>query len=107
MDTSMGALPCPPDAMVSVSVIQVRSTPRFASESITTACWGEGNSKTRSDRSAALKVRALLKSHFWNERQKPPTPAGGPPPPAALLLQHSLVCSPRGRGVCAAPPPLG
>src|SRR5258708_4003130 len=88
MDTSMGALPCPPDAMVSVSVIQVRSTPRFASESITTACWGEGNSKTRSDRSAAIKVRAWLKSISWNEGLNPRTPVSEPTPTATARITN-------------------
>ena len=49
--------------MVRVSVIQVRSTPCCARSSKTLLCSGVGQSKTRTERSAAMSVRAWLGKH--------------------------------------------
>src|SRR5258708_929686 len=74
METSMGGLDSPPEAMVKVSVIQVRRTPCCCNSSIMAFCSAVGNSKTRKERSAAIRVRACPKSISRQAWLNPRTP---------------------------------
>src|SRR5260370_11127009 len=62
MDTSMGGLESTQEAMVKVSVIQVRRTPCCSSSSMMAFCSAVGKSKTGSETSPAMRVRACYKS---------------------------------------------
>src|SRR5580658_7252198 len=84
----MGGLDSPMDAMVTVSVIQVRSTPDFARASISASCWGVGTSNTRSERSAAISVRAWLNSISRKARLNPRTPVRDPTPTATARITN-------------------
>ena len=70
------------EAMVTVSVIQVRRTPSRASWSSTPSCSGVGRAKTRAVRSPAIRVRACDSSMRRKERLKPRTPVSDPTPTA-------------------------
>src|SRR5579864_4330777 len=75
-------------AIVKVSVIQVRRTPSLARSSISAFCSVVGSSKTRSDRSAAISVRAWLNSMSWNARLNPRTPVSDPTPTATARITN-------------------
>src|SRR5580704_99365 len=88
METNIGAPAGPPAAMVRVSVIHVRCIPSFESASMASVCWGLGNSKTRSERSAAINVRAWLNSISWKARLNPRTPVREPTPTATARITN-------------------
>src|SRR5260370_35957480 len=88
METSIGDFPSPPDAMVSVSVVQVARTACFARSAMVAFCSPVGNSKTRSERSAAMSVRAWLNSISCNARLKPRTPVSEPVPTATARITN-------------------
>src|SRR5258707_14276881 len=88
MDTSMGVLELPPEAMVKVSVIHVRRTPCRSRSSIMAFCSAVGNSKTRNERSAAIRVRACPKSISRQAWLNPRTPVKEPTPIATASMTN-------------------
>ena len=68
----MGGFEALLDAMVKVSVIQVRWTPLLARLSSSEFCSGVGSSKTRRERSAAISVREpWLQEHIVEGAAEP------------------------------------
>ncbi len=68
--------------MVTVSVIQVRRTPRASRPRSAASCSGVGREKTRAVRSPAIRVRASPNSAWRKELLKPRTPVREPTPMA-------------------------
>ncbi len=60
----MGPLDGPPDAMVRVSVIQVRWTPDFASESMTDVCSERGQFEDAQRKVGCHQGSGLAQQHF-------------------------------------------
>ena len=68
--------------MVTVSVIQVRRTPRASRLRSAASCSGVGRENTRAVRSPAISVRASPNSAWRKELLKPRTPVSDPTPMA-------------------------
>src|SRR5258708_13428155 len=88
METSIGGVDSQPKAMVKVSVIQVRRTPCCSRSSIMAFCSAVGNSKTRNERSAAIRVRACPKSISRQAWLNPRTPVREPTPIATASMTN-------------------
>ncbi len=69
-----------------VSVIQVRRMPCDSSFAIEAVCAGVGRAKTRTERSAAIRVRASRKSTDWKARLNPRTPVSEATPSATASI---------------------